>query len=95
MSSFLDGPLDEPANDRSPRIRADPPTVRKLFFSRTLVNDWRTLGELPRTLAEFARIRAEFAANWRTVRQKSVFIKSFSLFKWFQIFGERLFAAND
>ena len=62
----------------SRRIRANSPTVRQLFFSRTLANDWRTHGELSRTLAEFARIRAEFAANWRTVRQKSVFIKSFS-----------------
>ena len=52
------------------------------FFSR---EHWRTIGEHSansrehwRSSREFARIRAEFAANWRTVRQKSVFIKSFS-----------------
>ena len=52
------------------------------FFS---CEHWRTIGEHSansrehwRSSREFARIRAEFAANWRTVRQKSVFIESFS-----------------
>lgn len=55
------------AGERS--FAAHSPTVHQPFFPRTLANDRRTLSELPRTLTEPA-------ANWKTVRQKSVFTES-------------------
>ena len=68
----------------SPAFAANSPVFADCsptFYSR---EHWRTIGEHSansrehwRSSREFARIRAEFAANWRTVRQKSVYIKSF------------------
>ena len=63
---------------------------------------WRTIGEQSansrehwRSSREFARIRAEFAANWRTVRQKNIFIRRFPTFRRTTVRREQLFAANN
>ena len=67
-----------------------------LFSSRTLVNDWRTLGELPRTLAEFARIRANSSGVRRELADsspKNFSIRPFPNFR--RTIGERPFAANN
>ena len=103
MNGIIHGERSFAANSRehgrirphSPRIRANPPTVRQLFFWRTLANHWRTLRELPRTLAEFARIRPNSRGVRRELANSSP-EKCFYLtfFNFSANIGERLFAAN-